>query len=464
MSEIILPEEGTPMRLALNSALGEFRSIAARQRFASQNGMDSKRLNAWHAFGWKENPGFNDYYRLWERGGLAHGAINRVISKCWQDEPEIIQGDEEEKDRPRTAWEKAFAKFAKQHKLWEAMREGDMRRCVGAYAGLVLQIADGKTWQSPVTGRGVRRLVRIIPAWEGQLYPTEYETDETKEDYGQPKMYTFDEGAVGVNDGRAGAAYMGRKVQIHPDRVIILGDVLTGIPMLRAGYNDFANLEKILGGSGESFLKNASRQLAIEFDKEVDLDDIAAAHGVDSKNLKGIYNDVTRGLNQGIDQTIVTQAAKVSPLVATVPDPEKHFEASLMSAAASIMIPVMVWIGSQTGERSSTEDQKDWANTCQGRRVRVLSSDLETVVYRLIALRLIDPVEEFSVVWSNLGEASQKEKLENGKLMSDINAANAATGEITYTTEEIRTMTGHTNQGNKPKPLPDVDPEPEEEA
>jgi len=461
MEELILPAEGTPLRLALNQALGGYRTEAARQRYRSQGGMDSKRQNTWDSFGWNKNPVFEDFYRLWERGGLAHGAVCRVNSKCWENEPEIIQGDEDKKDKPRTAWEKSFAKFAKLNKLWEVVREADMRRTVGHYSGLVLQIADGKTWQSPVNARGVRRLVKIIPAWEGQLYPTEYDTDETSPTYGEPKMYTFDEGAVGSQTNRAQAAYMGRKVQIHPDRVVILGDLLNGVPMLRAGYNDFSNLEKILGGSGESFLKNAARQLAIEFEKEVDLEDIAHAHNVDTKDLRKIYDGVTRGLNQGIDQTIVTQAAKVTPLVANVPDPEKHFEASLMSAAASIMIPVMVWIGSQTGERSSSEDQKDWAKTCQGRRVRVLSSDLETLVRRLMQLKLIEPVEDFTVVWSDLSEATQKEKLENGKLMSEINEKSAISGELVYSNDEIRTATGHTNQGVSPTPLPEAEPEPE---
>lgn len=454
--QINLPPAGSKLEMALNQALGDFRMAAARQRFSGRNGMDTKRQDAWSAFGWNPNPNFMDFYRLWERGGLAHGAVARMVSKCWQDSPEIIQGDEDAKDRERTEWEKKFAKFAKTHKLWDIVEEADKRRLVGHYSALVLQIADGKMWNQPVMGRAARRLVKIIPAWEGQLYPSEYETDEMSENYGEPTMFTFNEGAVGLSNSTATATFAGRMVEIHPSRVIILGDITQGIPILRAGYNDFANLEKILGGSGESFLKNAARQLAVEFDKEVDLDDIANMNGVPVSDLRKIYDDVTRGLNHGIDQTIVTQAAKVTPLVANVPDPEKHFEASVMSAAASIMIPVMVWIGSQTGERASSEDQKDWANTCQGRRVRTLTGDMESIVNRLILLRLIDPIEDFTVVWSNLAEASQAEKLANGKLMSDINANSLATGEMVYGHDEIRTMTGHTNKGNVVQKLPDV--------
>lgn len=463
MEQINLPDPNSALGLALNTALGSFRAAAARQLYAKRDGMDTKRLNAWQAFGWNPDPTFEDFYRLWERGGLAHGAIARVISKSWQDNPDINEGDKDQEDRPRTGWERAFLKFAETYKLWEVFQEADLRRCVGSYSAIILQIADGKTWDSPVTGRAARRLVRLIPAWQGQVQPVEYDMDETSPGYGEPTMYSFNEGAVGLANTTASASFAGRIVNVHPDRVFILGDITHGIPMLRAGYNDFANLEKILGGSGESFLKNAARQLAIEFDKEVDLDDIAAAHGIPVKDLRKVYDDVTAGLNQGIDQTVVTQAAKVSPLTANVPDPEKHFEASCMSAAASIMIPLMIWIGSQTGERASTQDQLDWANTIQSRRVRKMAGEIKDFVLRLMNLRLLEAAKEYSVVWSDLTEASLSEKLANGKLMSEINGASAGTGEEVYSTEEIRTVTGHVNRKGAKAPLPDVDEEEEDE-
>jgi hypothetical protein len=53
-----------------------------------------------------------------------------------------------------------------------------------------------------------------------------------------------------------------RRVNIHPDRVFILGDYSDdAIGFLEPAYNAFVSLEKVEGGSGESFLKNAARQL-----------------------------------------------------------------------------------------------------------------------------------------------------------------------------------------------------------
>lgn len=458
MGQIVLPAAGTKLYFALNAAIGDERMQRARARWTCEDGLkgaDSKRPNAWKAYGWKETLNFQDYYRMWERGSLAHGAIGRIIGKCWEDEPEVIEGNAKDKKRPPTPWEAAFKAIAKQVKLWECVREADLRRTVGKYSALILQIADGKTWNEPVRGRASRRLVKIIPAWEGQLKPSEWGTDETNsETYGMPTMFQFREGDV-RSDSESTANFASRNLTIHPDRVIILGDIINGVPLLRAPYNDFVNLEKISGGSGESFLKNAARQLNINFDREVNLTDIATAHGVKPEELRGIFDQVTEGLNQGVDQTVITQAANVTPLVANVPDPQQHFNVSLMSAAAAMMIPVMVWIGSQTGERASSEDQKDWNKTMQGRRVQILASDIETVVAHLIRIGLVKPVSETFVYWSDLSEATLGEKLANAKLMGETNNQFASTGEFPFTAQEARDVAGFENGGTVTVPLPE---------
>ena len=460
---IALPAEGTPLYMALNDAIGDERMHRARARWSCADGLrgaDEKRPNAWRAYGWKEDLSFNDYYRLWERGSLAHGAISRIITKCWEDEPEVIEGAEKDTKRPATRWELDFKALAKAVKLWERVREADTRRAVGKYSALILQIADSKTWDQPVRGRAARRLVKIIPAWEGQLKPSEWGTDETNsETYGLPTMYMFREGDVRTAD--ASSNFVGRNVHIHPDRVIILGDVLNGIPLLRAPYNDFVNIEKISGGSGESFLKNAARQLNINFEKDVDLTDIATAHGVKPNELRRIFDQVTEGLNQGIDQTVLTKAASVTPLVSNVPDPQQHFNVSLMSAAAGLMIPVMVWIGSQTGERASSEDQKDWCKTMQGRRTQLLSSDIETIVAHLIRLGLVKPVAETFVSWSDLSEATFAEKIANAKAMGETNNLFSTTGEFPFSAQEARDVAGFENGAATLVPLDEGDEDPD---
>lgn len=442
--------------LALNSALSERQAVMSRQSLL-MGGIDNKRPDAWCSYGYKTDLRFNDYYRLFERGGIAHGAVMTLNESCWSTDPEVIEGDEEDRAEAPTAWEKQFKKLAKRLKLWEKFRDADMRRLVGRYSCILLQFKDSKQWDQPVGKASEQQLINLIPAWEAQIWVSAWYDNPADVNFGKPKEFIYTENALNTNkDGEPG-----RIITVHPDRVVVIGDIRNGIPFLQAGFNDCVNMEKVLGGSGESFLKNASRQLAINFDKEVDLSAIARAHGVAEGELQEIFDEVTRGMNRGQDQTVITKGATVTPLVANVPDPIPAFDVSLQSFCASIRIPSKIIVGNQTGERASTEDQKTFNNRCQGRRVSLLSSDIETFVDHLMRLGVLLTLE-YSVCWDDLTEASKDEKMTIADKMATVNQKMAGFGEVVFTPEEIREVGGYDNTEALP-PLPDVAP-PEDPA
>ena len=437
--------------LALNSALSERQAVASRQSLL-MGGIDNKRPDAWCSYGYKDFLCFGDYYKLFERGGIAHGAVMTLNEHCWSSDPEVIEGDEEDRAEAPTPWEKQFKKLAKRLKLWEKFRDADMRRLVGRYSCILLQFKDSKQWDMPVGRASEAQLINLIPAWEAQIKVVSWYDDPADPNFGKPRAFEYSENALNDNFN----AEPGRIITVHPDRVVVIGDMRNGIPFLQAGFNDCVNMEKVLGGSGESFLKNASRQLAINFDKEVDLDAIARAHGVATGELQEIFDEVTRGMNRGQDQTVITKGATVTPLVATVPDPLPAFDVSLQSFCASIRIPSKIIVGNQTGERASTEDQKTFNKRCQGRRVSLLSSDIETFVDHLMRLGVLLTLE-FSVCWDDLTEASKDEKMSIVLKMADCNSKMMASGQPIFTAEEMREVGGYDNDVELP-PLPDVNP------
>jgi hypothetical protein len=444
--------------LALNSALSERQAVMSRQSLL-MGGIDNKRPDAWCSYGYKTDLCFNDYYRLFERGGIAHGAVMTLNENCWSTDPEVIEGDEEDRAEAPTAWEKQFKKLAKRLKLWEKFRDADMRRLVGRYSCILLQFKDSKQWDKPVGKASEQQLINLIPAWEAQIRVSAWYDNPADANFGKPKEFIYTENALNDNFD----AEPGRIITVHPDRVVVIGDMRNGIPFLQAGFNDCVNMEKVLGGSGESFLKNASRQLAINFDKEVDLSAIARAHGVAEGELQEIFDEVTRGMNRGQDQTVITKGATVTPLVANVPDPIPAFDVSLQSFCASIRIPSKIIVGNQTGERASTEDQKTFNKRCQGRRVSLLSSDIETFVDHLMRLGVLLTVES-SVCWDDLSEASQAEMLANVVLMADVNQKMLASGELVFSIKRMIEASGYDYDAEELTPLPDVEPAPEDPA
>lgn len=423
------------LTLAVNHALNDARMARARMGLmAPTMGLDNKRHSAWCEYGFPEQVTYENLYALYRRGGISHGAVEKLVGKCWQTNPEIIEGDDADESKDETIWEKNTKKvFTK--RLWRAFAEADRRRLVGRYAGILLHINDSRVWDQPVV-RG-KSLKKVTIAWAGSLTVSEWVTDQKSADYGQPKQWKYVES---LPNGGTNLRF------VHPDRVFILGDYSNdAIGFLEPGYNACVSLEKVEGGSGESFLKNAARQLNVNFEKEIDFNNLASLYGVSIDELQDKFNEVAGEMNRGNDVLMTTQGATVAPLVTAVADPSATYNVNLQTFAASVDIPVKVLVGMQTGERASTEDQKYFNARCQSRRGD-LSFEIEDFSDKLIDLNIIDAVSEKTVIWDDLNEQTGTEKLANAKTMAEINQTFQGSGENpAFSREEIRTAAGYEN-------------------
>lgn len=428
------------LKIALNQA---FDQISRSRMLAAGHfaGVDAKRENAWCEYGYKEHLTFGDYYKLYSREGIAHGAIQRIAEKCWESAPEVIEGREQDKSKDKTEWERKFDKLAKRLRLWQIMEEVDVRRMVGHWSAILVQVADNKGWDKPLGKITEKQIIKLIPAWEHKDIRVEEWEDEFET---VPKSFIY-----------------GRGTTIHTDRVIIIGDLCGGTSMLKAGYNAAVNLEKIVGGSGESFLKNAARQLVAEYDKEVNLEDIARANGLDVKDLQQAFDQHVRNINSGIDALAVMQGGTLKPLVASVPQPAEHFDIAIQTFAASVRMPSKILVGNQTGERASTEDVRDFNGRCMGRRIKLLTGDIETVCDWLIDHGALEYREELTVIWTDLNEQSLSDKLDSAIKMVDSNQKMLGSGEQPFTVDEIRQVAGY-DAKEQEEPLGEDDPEPTE--
>ena len=427
------------LKLAVNTYT-ERRLSAMRQSMAYGSGFndttDTKRPKVWADFGFPNSLNFYDYLNLYTRNSLAHAIVHRISEKTWADEPWLVEGDQTDNKDAETRWERDTRKLFKKLGVWQKFQDADRRRLVGMYSGLILQVADDGRWDQEL-GQG--ELVGIIPAWQGQLTPTMWNNDTTSPNYGQPTMWQYQEADVETADHPP----PGRSVNIHHSRVVIVGDYREGVPLLEAPYNDFVSLEKVTGALGESYWKNAARQINVEYDKETDPAQLAAAAGVDVEDLHEALTGMFSDLNQGLDAGMVTFGGKATPLVASVPPPMEPADVLRQNICASAMIPLKIAIGNQSGERASSEDNDDFNARCQSRRLGVVMSDVRRLVDRLTEYRIIDPVGEYQVMWTDLTEAGLSAKLDNAVKMSEINRNLMGTGERAYDADDIREVTGH---------------------
>lgn len=407
---------------ALAATVGRLRSM-----YAGVNG-NTKRTKLWDEFGYPDQVGFEQYYRAYERNPVAHAGVHKLLDNCWADNPTIIDGDEAREATKTSPWEKQVTKLLKKH--WPKIKDADRRNLIGRYSALLIQFKDGREWHLPVDRTLVGSLkeaaiVRLIPAWESQVKPGDFDTDTMSETYGQPVSYNFNEQPVG-DDGTYGPV---RGVTVHPDRIIILSEgsedenMLSGVPYLRAGYNKLLDLEKVSGGSAEGFLKNASRQLGIAFDKDTDIATLSnQAKEAGFKDLGDALNDKVGRMNRGTDAALVMQAGEPSVLSVAAADPDPTWTVNANEFAASIQCPFTILFGQQTGRLASDEDKTDWAKRCNGRRWGFMSAVITAVIERFWTMGAIDrPVSgEVTLAWSDLLAPSEKEKIANMQAMAEV--------------------------------------------
>ena len=430
------------LEMAVNQYISERRAASMRQALAYGAGYsassDTKRPKSWENYGFPNTLNFYNFLGLYQRNSLAKAGINRLSRKTWQDNPWINVGDTTDEKTTEKPWERDVRKLFKRLNVWQKFQDADRRRMVGAYSGLILRVADNARWDEELQPGG--DLIEIIPAWEGQLIPADWDNNEQSPRYGQPTTWNYNEGNVQTADTPPPA----RSVTIHHSRVVIVGDYREGGSELEAAYNDFVSVVKITGGSGEGFLKNASRQLSVEYSDSQSLPELARSYGVGMDELNERLNDMMADLNSGIDAAAFTTGGKINPLVANVPQPKEHFEMQVQCIAASLEIPTKVLIGNQQGERASTEDQNDFNNRCQARRVGELQTDIRRLIDRLVEYRIIPPVpgEEYEVMWSELNDASLADKLAMLKTATEAVRNMAGTGEVIATGDELRAIMG----------------------
>lgn len=398
----------------------------ARAGMARTMGLDNKRPDAWAEYGYKEKLSFQDFYNLYARHGVAAGVVDRVAEKVFQTAPWVIQGPKEANKKPTTEWELAFETLAEDTDLWWYFKEAYAMRMVGAWSGLILRFSNDTAQLSEPPTAGAM-LQDLIPVWRGQLQIA------TRDPLGTVTQWNYTPSGFDATDMQTDPP-----TALHPDRLYIVGDYRRGRSMLEAGYNAFVDMEKVTGGAGEGFLKNAARQLHINYESDAK----PTKPNQPDDEVAEELNDQVKALNTRNDLALATQGATVTPIVATVPDPEKPFNVSLQVSMASVRIPARIVVGSQTGERASVEDINDFNERCQGAREGEVAREVRGFVRHLETVGVIKDGGRITVMWDDLAEPTDTARAELALKYAQTNQANSITGEAVYTAEQIQEAAG----------------------
>lgn len=394
-------------------------------------------------FGYPDVLTFDLLHRMYTRNGIAAAAVNKTVQKTWERQPFLLEKERDGSQKggdKETQLERDIRQRFADLRLWARLADADRRGMVGRYAGVILRLADSRPFREPVelVRGGLAGLVEVIPAWEGQLEVSEWDTDERSETYGQPKMFQFKESNV-WNDNKQPRHFM-----VHPDRVIVWSSdgTVNDTSALEAGFNDLIDMEKIKGAGGEGFWKNAKSAPVLEVDKDAKIAEMAKAMGIQPEGIADAMNEQVEAYQKGFDQLLMLQGITAKTLGVSLPSPEHFWAAPLQSFAASFSIPLKILVGSQTGERASTEDADEWARTNMARRANETIPNILTLVNRLERFGIL-PERDWHLDWPDLTEASMEQKIARADKMADINTKLKDSGEWGFTPEEIRGVAGY---------------------
>lgn len=419
--------------------------VRARTDFFQAWGLDAKRPTAWAQYGWPDSVDFIHLKRAYERGGAGHGAVHRILDKCWERLPRIKKKDTDQ----ATPWEESVARLLDGIGGWQKLRDLDRRNMVGRFAALIYRVADGQMLDQPLVAGS--RLVDLVPLFEDQIKVTEWHADKNDPDnFGKPRMFQYrTRSPQAMNDHQGQPEDW---MDVHPSRVQILAEgsvgdnFFDGVPLLLAGFNHLVDLEKITGGSAEGFLKNSARTLVFQYEKDSNVEALAMnPDGTTStKTVREIHEEQTRNLNKNQDSSIVIRGGEASALQTTVADPEPSFGVAANLFAASVRIPFTILFGQQTGRLASDQDQEDWNARCASRQVNELTPMLKQLVRRFQAIGLIE-AGDFTIEWPPLGELSDGQRIANAQAMAETNKIAFEGGSTVpvFDIEEIRRQAGY---------------------
>ncbi len=409
---------------------------------SAPNGNADTKRNMSAAFGYVDQITFADYYGYAHRG-IGKALINGYPDRCFAVDPIIIDGDDDGKKRERTRFELEVLQMVDNLQLWQRYKECYRLNRIGNYAALIPTFAEPK--KSLLTDElkrvnGVDSILRLTPYNQAQAAATTDETveDFTSADFGLPKYFDVRPDAMGDRNPNSA-----NEVRLHRSRVFVMAEgandgSIYGIPSLEGPFNAIFDVNKVRGSGAEGYYKNAKQRTILNANNAeaaVKMRENAAA--IDKK-----IND----FEADFDSMLKLAGVDASILQTTITDPTGAWTIAMNEVCATSGYPLTVLIGFQNGDRSSTENNKDFNTNLQA-----VCNNFHTPTIKQFFNWLIDigaltkpSSGKITVKWPDFLEPSTKEKLENAKLMTDTNkTAYDCNMEAVYTNGEIREQAGY---------------------
>jgi len=389
--------------------------MAMRQALQNQLGenIDAEGVNDYYdVFDWDPNPTSTDYYAMALRNPYAFAVTFLPSMTAWRDSPRIV--DENDGD---SEFESGLQDLVRTQDLWDVAARADMLAGIGTFGVVVLEFDDvQRTDVSDGDKNDAFAMEVEDPSSLQGLRPYSRESVENVKlggpgsgRWGQPIKYQLD--LTDENDEEFATEEGPDTMWVHHSRVIhihsdqLLDDEIRGIPRQQPVYNNLVDIERTLGSAGTLAYRASAWGININISEDYSLED----------NGEDLRKHLARW-QAGLENVLQTHGADdVQSLGGEDIDPQPVIDPNVEAISAQKGIPQSVLKGNETGERSTTQDLKEWYGKIQERREQFVTPTIvRALIDRLIQYNIISPPNDgatsYSVEWDPLHEMSQKDK------------------------------------------------------
>lgn len=384
--------------------------IRSRADLASRIGetFGGKR-DIYEALGYKKALSSADLIAKWKRQDFARAIVDRPTKATWQGDLFISESTEEDE----TPLEKEYKSLSEDLNLKTMFFRLDRLSQLGKYAVMLLGFDDSspETWMLPVT-EGDRKLMytKVISQTNAEI--STWEEDPTNPRYGKPRLYN-------IRLQKPGQKEESTSLTVHYSRVIhvasdLLENDIEGVPVMEAVYNRLEDLEKLIGGSAEMFWRGARPGYAGSAQE---------GYKVGDKTKSDLKQQIEE-YEHDLRRVLVSEGVDLKSLAQQIADPKGHAEIQLQAISSITGIPVRILVGSERGQLASSQDDSQWKEWIEGRRLEqaeplIVRPFVDRMISHGVLAEPLSTEQGYSVNWSDLFTIDDGDKADIGQKRSN---------------------------------------------
>lgn len=399
-----------------------------------------------------------DYQLMYDRESVATRVVELEPRESWRVKPSVYEDEDEDTE---TEFEKAFNElclnFTKKtwlkpqeetHPIWDIMVRADILSGIGHFGLMLLCIDDGKDFSEPVEGFGStdnvpvtnedlqelrdkkpttkHSLLSVCVFEESLIQINQYETEKANPRYGLPVMYTLTMNDP-KNNHQIGIGITTQTERVHWSRVVHIADNLAsskifGVPRQRPVWNRLMDCRKVYGSSAEGYWQGAFPGLSMETHPQLG-GDVTIDAAATKTQLQSYTNTLQR--------YILSSGMAVKMLSPTVVDPTAQINTYIEAICIKLGCPKRIFVGSERGELSSSQDKDTWEERIETRRTDHVSANIIVpFIDRCIDIGVLpEPGEEgYTVKWEAKDSLSPMDKATVAKTKTEAFGAYVSGG------------------------------------